>query len=277
MIKNIQLTILLTTPLILSWLLVACQQPTSTESLVLERKERPTATEHDSYIEVSSAGFKTRRQAIAYAIGMDYAQGIARRNKYLSSLGIQLDVSFIQQGFAETLHSSLNNNLGVSENRLTQDELKKLIYQFDREILNIVHTNVITNADKNRKEGSKYLFDNAKKENVVTLNSGLQYKIIKQGGGEKTVLTDKVIIEYHGKLINGEKFEGSFDKKVLSKPFKIKSAIAGWAEALLLMHEGDLWEITIPASLAYGSSQHGIIPADSVLIYEIRLVEIIKS
>lgn len=123
-------------------------------------------------------------------------------------------------------------------------------------------------------EGTAFLAANAKKEGVVTLPSGLQYKIIKQGTGAIPVDGQKVKTHYKGTLLNGDVFDSSYDRgQPLS--FGVNGVIKGWTEALKLMPVGSMWELYIPQDLAYGDRAMGAkIPAYSTLIFTIELLEI---
>jgi len=125
----------------------------------------------------------------------------------------------------------------------------------------------------------QWLTDNAQKEGVVTLTSGLQYKIIKSAppGGAKPKKSEKCKCHYTGTLIDGEEFDSS-RKRGKPATFKPSGVIAGWTEALQLMSPGDQWMLYIPARLGYGSRGAGdVIPADATLIFDIELIEILES
>lgn len=131
-------------------------------------------------------------------------------------------------------------------------------------------------AQKNLEEGKKFLEENEKKEGVNTLESGLQYIVIKEGTGAVPQLTDQVKTHYNGTLIDGTKFDSSYDR---GEPitFPITGVIKGWTEALLLMKEGAKWKLFIPADLAYGArGAGGVIPPNAALIFDIELLSIEK-
>jgi FKBP-type peptidyl-prolyl cis-trans isomerase FklB len=126
----------------------------------------------------------------------------------------------------------------------------------------------------NKKAGEQYLTLNASKEGVVTLPSGLQYKIIKKGNGKTPRINDNVVVDYTGYLIDGTKFDSSVDRGELAI-FPLKSVIPGWTEALLLMPVGSKWIIYVPQYLAYGSSSPSPdIPPFSTLIFEVELLNV---
>jgi len=125
-------------------------------------------------------------------------------------------------------------------------------------------------------DGAAFLAANAKKDGVVTTASGLQYKVIKSGTGESPKKSDTVKVHYTGTLIDGTVFDSSVQR---GEPavFPVGAVIPGWVEALQLMKVGDKWQLVIPANLAYGeNSPSPAIPANSVLIFEVELLDIEK-
>jgi FKBP-type peptidyl-prolyl cis-trans isomerase FklB len=124
-------------------------------------------------------------------------------------------------------------------------------------------------------EGQRFLEENSKKEGVVTLESGLQYKIITEGNGLRPGVEDNVEVFYHGYLLNGREFDGT---DIIRPPavLKVNQLIKGWTEALQLMPVGSIWEIYVPSDLAYGEKGSGsVIPPHSTLIFELELVSIL--
>jgi FKBP-type peptidyl-prolyl cis-trans isomerase FklB len=127
----------------------------------------------------------------------------------------------------------------------------------------------------NSREGEEFLERNKREEGIIVLESGLQYKIIKQGNGHKPKLTDKVKCHYHGTLINGAVFDSSVNR---GEPaiFPVNAVIKGWIEALQLMSIGSKWQLFIPPHLAYGDHGTGaLIGPKSTLIFDVELLKII--
>ena len=133
------------------------------------------------------------------------------------------------------------------------------------------------NQDSNEayiKEGEAFLKENAAKEGVVTLPSGLQYMVLKEGFGPKPTLTENVTVHYHGTLIDGTVFDSSVDR---GEPltFTVNQVVKGWQEALQLMPMGSKWKIFVPSELGYGRRARGDkIKPNSVLIFEMELLSI---
>ena len=123
-------------------------------------------------------------------------------------------------------------------------------------------------------EGKKFLAENSKKENVVTLESGLQYEVIKTGKGAKPTLNDQVTTHYHGTLIDGTVFDSSVERGEPAS-FPVSGVIKGWTEALQLMNVGSKWRLFVPYDLAYGERGAGPkIGPFTTLIFEVELISI---
>ena len=130
---------------------------------------------------------------------------------------------------------------------------------------------------ENRRAGEQFLAENSKKEGVTTTESGLQYKVIVEGKGEKPQATDRVKVNYEGRLVDGTVFDSSAKHGDKPLEFKANQVIKGWTEALTLMPVGSKWELYIPYDLAYGERDSGKIKAFSALIFTVELVEIVKK
>ena len=127
----------------------------------------------------------------------------------------------------------------------------------------------------NKAAGEKFLADNAKKEGVKTLPSGVQYKVIKEGSGEIPADSSMVVVNYEGKTIDGKVFDSSYDRKE-PVTFPANRVIKGWTEALVHMPVGSIWEVYIPQELAYGERSTGQFKPFSALIFKIELLSIKK-
>lgn len=129
---------------------------------------------------------------------------------------------------------------------------------------------------QNRIDGEKFLAENAKKPGVITLEDGLQYKIITKGNGAVPTKDDKVVVKYEGRLIDGKIFDSSYKRKPQTNTFRPTDVIKGWTEVLTMMPVGSKWEVYIPQELAYGSRKAGMINPFSALIFTVELVDIEK-
>jgi FKBP-type peptidyl-prolyl cis-trans isomerase FklB len=130
-------------------------------------------------------------------------------------------------------------------------------------------------GETNRKQGEAFLAANKSKEGVVTLPSGLQYKVLKQGTGPKPVPSDSVVCNYRGTLIDGTEFDSSY-KRGEPATFPVDHVIKGWTEALQLMPAGSKWQLFIPPELAYGEKGAGAdIGPNATLIFEVELISVL--
>ncbi len=193
-------------------------------------------------------------------------------SKISYSLGVNVASSIKNQGMEKVDTAAVAKAFGdVFANRKTDIEplqAQQALQAYFGELQNKL-------IEKQSAEGAKFLALNSMKEGVVSLPSGLQYKIIKQGTGEKPKATDQVKTHYKGMLVDGTKFDSSYDR---GQPavFGLNQVIKGWTEALQLMPVGSKWELYIPHYLAYGAQGKGSIGPYNALIFEIELIEIVK-
>lgn len=145
-----------------------------------------------------------------------------------------------------------------------------------REIEEIMQAKAAADGEVAVKAGQEYLANNAKRDGVTVLESGLQYEIITAGSGEKPTLNSTVKTHYHGTLINGDVFDSSVARDEPAQ-FPVSGVIAGWTEALQLMPTGSKWRLVVPSELAYGAQgAGGVIGPHCTLIFEVELLEIIS-
>jgi FKBP-type peptidyl-prolyl cis-trans isomerase FklB len=157
---------------------------------------------------------------------------------------------------------------------MTPEEMNKTLVELKRKVTAAQQEERKMAAEKSRAEGEAFLAENAKKEGVVTLPSGLQYKILKDGAGASPQATDNVTVHYRGTLIDGTEFDSSH-KRNQPATFRVSGVIRGWTEALQRMKPGAKWRLFIPAKLAYGERGTGsAIPPNSALIFEVELLKV---
>ncbi len=169
-----------------------------------------------------------------------------------------------QEILADQFHEGLLSALR-KDNSVFNDSLARNYYES--------HLRVVKEAQaaEYKKENADWLAENAKKEGVITLPSGLQYKVITMGEGEKPQATDKVTVKYEGKMIDGTIFDSSYKRNPQTTSFRCDQVIPGWTEALQLMPVGSKWELYIPQELGYRDRPAGQIKPYSTLIFTVEL------
>ena len=196
---------------------------------------------------------------ISYALGYDIFDKLKEN--------FELDPAFFMMG-AMDRHEK--------QPKLTQEKLEQILMSYQRLARQKQMERIKMEAKVNREEGLKFLDENKKKENVVTLSSGLQYKIIIEGDGPLPKATDTVECHYKGTLIDGTEFDSSYRR---GKPatFQVGGVIQGWIEALQMMKVGSKWELYIPPELAYGDRGAGsLIKPGATLIFEVEVLGIVE-
>ena len=191
---------------------------------------------------------------------LSYALGMSMASSLLQSGITGIDVESFTQAFKEMMVN------GASQAMSPQEADQVIRAYFDKK-----QEEMLT---KNLKAGREFLAENAKRENVISLSSGLQYEILKEGSGEKPKATDKVKCHYHGTLLDGTVFDSSVQR---GQPaiFGVNQVIQGWVEALQMMPVGSKWRLYIPSELAYGERGAGKdIEPNSTLIFDVELLSI---
>jgi FKBP-type peptidyl-prolyl cis-trans isomerase FklB len=202
-----------------------------------------------------AAGFKTDKEKFSYAIGFQIGQNLKRQK-------LQLD--------SRTFSLGAQDAIAGAAPRLKPEEMQAAVQAEQRK--EIARQQAL--ATKNLEAARAFLEANKKKPGVVTLPSGLQYKIITAGSGRHPASTDTVVVQYRGTLINGTEFDSSY-KRNEPATFPVNAVIKGWQEVLPLMKEGDKWEVYLPAELAYGSRGAGdVIGPNELLIFDIELLAV---
>jgi FKBP-type peptidyl-prolyl cis-trans isomerase len=210
-----------------------------------------------------SAAFASRKEKFSYALGMNIGKGLGDNLKKQS---VEVDWNLVSQG--------LNDAASGTETRLTQEEAQSVLTEVQNEVRKQQQEKAQQAGAANKAEGDAFLAANKDKEGVVTLPSGLQYKILTTGTGPKPTATDSVVCNYKGTLINGTEFDSSY-KRGTPATFGVGQVIKGWTEALQLMPVGSKWQLFIPSNLAYGERGAGAdIGPNATLIFEIELLSI---
>jgi len=173
----------------------------------------------------------------------------------------------------ETFALALRDVRDGTESRLSDEEMQTVMQTFQEQAMAQREEEQKKIAEENAAAGAKFLEENKAKEGVTTTESGLQYRVITEGSGAKPKATDTVTVHYSGKLLDGTEFDSSYARNEPAV-FGLNSVIPGWTEGLQLMSEGSKWELVIPSDLAYGPGANGPIPPNSVLVFEVELLEV---
>lgn len=197
----------------------------------------------------------TDKQKTSYAVGVQFGKAIADGAALIDS---------------EALAAGLKDAMEKKEIKLDEAEIGPLLQALQKQMMEIRYSAV-------KEEGEKFLTENATKEGVKTLPSGLQYKVVTEGTGRTPKATDVVQTNYSGTFVNGTEFDSSY-KRNQPAEFPVNRVIAGWTEALQLMKEGSKWELYVPYAMAYGEEgRPPQIPPFSVLKFQVELLKIIDA
>jgi len=193
------------------------------------------------------------------------------------SVGYQIGGDFKRQGVelnTESLVKGVQDARSGAEPLMTRQEMHQTLVDLKKKIMADERKRKKEEAEKVRKEGEAFLAANRKKKGVVTLSSGLQYKVIKEGTGKSPKATNEVTVHYRGTFIDGTEFDSSYQRGTPAT-FQADSVIAGWKEAIPKMKEGAKWQLFVPADLAYGERGAGPnIPPNAALIFEVELIRV---
>ncbi len=204
---------------------------------------------------ISAAKPDTDKEKFSYAIGFQIGQGFKRDN-------LEIDTNAMSQ--------AINDVLGDKTPQLSADEMRATMETAQQKML----ASRAASGEKSKAAGKAYLAANKKKKDIITRDSGLQYKVISMGKGKQPAADSSITAHYKGTLIDGREFDSSYSRNQPAT-FNVGQVIPGWKEVLPLMHEGDKWQIFIPAELAYGErGSGGIIGPNETLIFEIELIKV---
>ncbi len=215
------------------------------------------------WVEAAPSKLVSETDKISYTVGADIGQS-------LKSQDVKINPTMVSQGLEDAYQGK--------SLLMTQEEMKQTVMNLQKEIMEKQQQKMKKIADKNAKAGTQFLAKNKSASDVVTLPSGLQYKVLTAGTGPTPTENSMVKVEYEGKLLNGQIFDSTYTR---GEPveFKVNQVIPGWQEALQKMQEGSTWELYIPAKLAYG--ERGFmnpagtsIEPNSTLIFKVHLIAV---
>lgn len=207
----------------------------------------------------SAAPFKDQKQKASYALGMNVGSNLKRQS-------VDIDPDLFVQGMKDAMSGG--------KTLITEQDAVTALQQLQADVRAKTEEKKKLEAEQNKKEGDAFLAANKTKPGVVTLASGLQYKIVTAGTGPKPAVTDKVVCNYKGTLINGTEFDSS-SKHGGPATFPVSGVIRGWTEALQLMPVGSKWQLFVPPDLAYGERGAGEdIGPNATLVFEVELLSV---
>ncbi|HOY30849.1 MAG TPA: FKBP-type peptidyl-prolyl cis-trans isomerase [Bacteroidales bacterium] len=211
----------------------------------------------------NKADLKTGNDSVAYVIGANIGENL---KKNIASDSLDLPSAALVQGFKDALE-------GLDTVTFSKEDKQNIMMQFQKDMQQKQAEKMAQAAGPNKQAGMQFLEENKKQPGITQTQSGLQYKVVKEGSGKMPKATDRVTVNYEGKLIDGTIFDSSFERK---KPetFAVNAVIPGWTEGLQLMKEGGSYELYIPSDLAYGDQGNQSIPGGSTLIFKVDLLKV---
>jgi FKBP-type peptidyl-prolyl cis-trans isomerase FklB len=229
--------------------------PSQTPSTKVSATKRPPPAAKTA----APLALKTAKDKFSYSLGMKMGENLHKQS-------VPVDPAILARG--------LKDGLAGGKTLLTDDEAQAAIGEVQNDMRKKQQEKMQEVGAANKKEGADYLTANKTKDGVVTLPSGLEYKVVKQGTGPKPTASDTVVCNYRGTLINGTEFDSS-SKHGGPATFPVGGVIKGWTEALQLMPVGSKWQLFVPSDLAYGDRGAGAdIGPDTTLIFDVELLSI---
>jgi FKBP-type peptidyl-prolyl cis-trans isomerase FklB len=233
--------------------------PAATTQKAATTAKTPVKKEGTTAKSAPAPALTTRKDKFSYALGMNLGSSLHKQS-------VPVDPIILQRG--------LRDGLAGGKMLLTEDEARAVMLEVQADVRKKQQEEAQQAGLANQKEGAAFLAANKSKEGVVTLPSGLQYKIEKQGTGQTPAATDSVVCNYRGTLIDGKEFDSSY-KRGEPATFPVNGVIKGWTEALQLMPVGSKWQLFIPPDLAYGDRGAGAdIGPGATLVFEVELLSI---
>jgi FKBP-type peptidyl-prolyl cis-trans isomerase FklB len=205
---------------------------------------------------------ETQKDKVSYIIGQNIGRSFKQQN-------LEADLIDLKK-----LSAGIEDALAGKEGPISQEQMAEIMNAFQQQMMAHADSMNKVKGEGNKKAGEDFLAKNAKEPGVVTLPSGLQYKVLKEGKGDKPKATSMVTVHYTGTLIDGKEFDSS-RKRGQPATFPVNGVIAGWTEALQLMTPGAHWMLYIPSNLAYGDRAAGPeIGPNSTLIFDVELISV---
>lgn len=209
---------------------------------------------------VMAQDLETDKGKLSYAVGWDIGEDIQRR-------GAEFDV--------ETIIAAIRDSSAGKDPQVPSEEMVAMLTDLQQKVRQEQAEAFQTLADDNQKAADEFLQTNLGKNGIVALPSGVQYRIIEEGEGSRPGMEDTVKVHYRGSKINGHEFDSSFARGV-PEEFPVNTVLRGWQEVLPLMKTGATWQIFVPPELAFGARGNPPVGPNEALMFDLKLVEIIK-
>ncbi|AHF01650.1 membrane protein [Thiomicrospira aerophila AL3] len=212
------------------------------------------ATSHHA---IQASPLSSTLEQASYAVGVDLANNLQMQ-------GINLDTDAFLLG--------LRDSLTAQNLKLSPEQMQSALTRFQEELELSRNAELQALAEQNLAKGQAFLAENVQQEGIVTLPSGLQYRVIEEGEGANPTTDDVIIAHYRGELIDGTEFDSSYNRGIPIQ-FALANVIPGWQEVIQLMQPGAKWQVFIPSDLAYGLQGAGsMIGPNETLIFEIHFI-----
>lgn len=234
------------------------------------------AEEKKPAADAKAAAAEAKADAKAAAPELSEAE---ERTKASYIFGTMLGKNFHEQGFdldTDALVEGIKEANAEKAPKYSEEEMQKFMQSFGMKAAERAKAKRDVAGKKNLEDAKKFLAENGKKDGVKTTKSGLQYKVIKEGSGKSPAATDTVKVHYRGTLISGKEFDSSYKRNEPTE-FPVNRVIPGWTEALQLMKVGSKYELYIPPDLAYGENGPGEIGSNSLLKFEVELLDVVSK
>jgi len=206
----------------------------------------------------------TDADKVSYMIGQQIGTGIKNQGIDVNPEVVAMSIRHVTQG---------------KESLMTEPDMRQVMEKLQQDMMSKAQSKAEDDKKKgeeNKVTGAKWLEDNKKKDGIQATKSGLQYKVVTAGTGKKPSKEDTVKVHYKGTLTDGSEFDSSYARNQPAE-FPVTRVIPGWTEALQLMPVGSKYQLYIPSELAYGENPRPKIPANSVLVFEVELLDIVQT
>lgn len=209
---------------------------------------------------VMAQDLASEKGKLSYAVGWDIGEDIQRR-------GAEFDV--------ETIIAAIRDSSASKEPQVPADEMVALLTALQQKVRQEQAAAFQKLSEENQKASEEFLAANLKKNGIVALPSGIQYRVIEEGDGARPGMTSTVKVHYRGSRTDGLEFDSSFARGV-PEEFNVETVLKGWQEVLPLMKTGSTWQVFIPPELAFGARGNPPVGPNETLIFDLKLVEIVQ-